>query len=177
MKESTRFWTRTALLLALTLVFQMLRQFIPMPKPVSVFVVGSLVNATLIVAAGTVGILGGVIISVVAPIVAFLQGHLAPILPLIPIVATGNAIIVIFYALIQKRGSGLGVIVGSLSKSGFLFVAVRVLFRVVTLNPPVIQALSFSFSWPQLVTALIGGWLATAVLSLILPGKDNFGIK
>jgi hypothetical protein len=165
--KSTRFWTRTAVLLGVTLVFQMLRQIIPMPQPVSIFVVGSLVNAALVVAAGVVGIGGGVIISVVAPIVAFLQGHLPPIPPMIPIVAAGNAAIVVGFALLRKRSPYLGVVVGSVFKAVFLYAAVRLLFGLITLKPPIIKALSFSFSWPQLVTALIGGVLAVQVLKLL----------
>ncbi|MDK2856601.1 MAG: hypothetical protein PWQ86_1814 [Bacillota bacterium] len=173
MKESTRFWTRTAVLLGVTLVFQMLRQIIPMPQPVSVFVVGSLVNAALVVAAGVVGIGGGVIISVVAPVVAFLQGHLPPVPPMIPIVAAGNAAIVVGFALFRKKNPYLGVAVGAVVKAAFLYLAVRLLFTLITLKPPIIKALSFSFSWPQLVTALIGGVLAVEVLKLLPYGREE----
>lgn len=173
MTESTRFWTRTAVLLGITLVFQMLRQIIPMPQPVSIFVVGSLVNAALVVAAGVVGVAGGVIISIVAPIVAFLQGHLPPIPPMIPIVAAGNAAIVVCFALLRKRSPYVGVVVGSVVKTVFLYAAVRLLFGLITLKAPIIKALSFSFSWPQLVTALIGGVLAVEVLKLLPYGQER----
>lgn len=172
MVQGTRFWTRTAILLGITLVFQMLRQIIPMPQPLSTFVVGSLVNASLVVAAATVGIPGGVFISLVAPIVAFLQGHLPPVPPMVPIVALGNAIIVVGYAILKGRSPYLGVVVGAVAKAAFLFVAVQLLMQMITLKPPIIKALSFGFSWPQLVTALIGGVLAVQVVRF-LPGEKQ----
>jgi hypothetical protein len=82
-------------------------------------------------------------------------------------VAAGNAAIVVGFALLRKRSPYLGVVVGSVFKAVFLYAAVRLLFGLITLKPPIIKALSFSFSWPQLVTALIGGVLAVQVLKLL----------
>lgn len=170
-RDATRFWIRTALLLGITLVFQMLRQIVPMPQPVSVFVVGSLVNAALIVAASTVGIAGGVFISMAAPVVAFLQGHLPPLIPMIPIVAMGNALIVVVYGLLERRNPYAAVVLGAVVKAAFLFGAVQLFVRVAGVQPPIVKALSFSFSWPQLVTAVIGGTVAVQVLRLLPGGK------
>jgi hypothetical protein len=51
MNKTVVFITRTAILLALAVLFQSLRLFIPIPAEVDQFVVGSLVNLCLIVAA------------------------------------------------------------------------------------------------------------------------------
>ena len=77
MSPTIRWITRTAILLALTVLFQSLRVLIPvMPADVSQYVVGSLVNLCLILAAVTVGIKGGMVIAVVAPVIAFIQDSL-----------------------------------------------------------------------------------------------------
>lgn len=55
MTEDIKNVTRTGLILAVTLILQGLRLVIPIPPQVSMFVVGSLVNACLIVAVLTVG--------------------------------------------------------------------------------------------------------------------------
>lgn len=74
MSNKTLYITRTAVLLALTLVFQMLRIVIqPIVGPGHVFIVGSLVNLALIVAAGRIGLTAGIIISIATPIVAFFR--------------------------------------------------------------------------------------------------------
>lgn len=158
------FITRTAILLALTLVFQMLRQFIPMSNILSIFIVGTLVNACLAVSAKMVGLWGGLIISIVAPIVAFLQGHLKFIW-MIPVVAIGNAILVAAFALFKSDYFAL--IIGALTKFVFLFLSVTLLLRYIKIPAAAAKLMSFSFSWPQLVTALLGGIIALAVWNLV----------
>ena len=56
-------WVRGAMLLAVGLVLQALRLVIPMPPMWTVFVVGTLVNMVLVLAARTVGLWPSVMIS------------------------------------------------------------------------------------------------------------------
>lgn len=94
--QNIRKMVTTALLIALGIVFQQLR-FVLGDSPVTTYIIGSLVNLCLIVAATVVGLWSGVAVSVVSPLIAFAQGHL-PLAQMIPVVIAGNAILVVLYA-------------------------------------------------------------------------------
>ena len=167
--SSARFITTTAMLLALTIVFQMLRVIIPvLALPTNLvfaqILVGSLVNLCLIVATAVAGVWSGVIISVAAPLVSLAQGHIA--LPwMVPFVIIGNALIVIIYALLKKRSQILGFAVGGVVKTAFLWIGI-VIVGVSLFGAPqkVAATLAISFTWLQLVTAIIGGLISLPVV-------------
>ncbi|MGI6669251.1 MAG: ECF transporter S component [Acetivibrionales bacterium] len=169
MKNNTKFITRTALLLATAIVFQVFGGFIPYHN----FVVGPIVNAVLIIATAIAGLWSGIAISVIAPIVAALTNK-AAIAPLIfafsPFIIIGNAIIVVCFHLFGKKSRVAGVASGALLKFGFLYASISVFTSVVDMKPQVALTLKSLFSWPQLITAAIGGVVALAVLKLI--GKN-----
>ncbi|HHY98186.1 MAG TPA: ECF transporter S component [Firmicutes bacterium] len=160
--------TRTAVLLALTLAFQMMG----LPQPVT----GPVVNAMLLLSCIFVGPLGGVVVGLFTPWIAFVRGILAPPLgPMIPFISLGNAVLVLVFGGIRYAGkkallaSIVGVIAGAVAKFLVLSSAVRM---VVQVPPPVAKAMQT----PQLVTALIGGAVALAVaqgLHKALPGKGR----
>ncbi len=100
MNKQIKWITRTALLLALALLFQSLRGSIPKVMipglgEMDQYIIGSLVNTTLILAAVTVGFTGGLVIAIVTPLVALLQGEIAFQI-MMPFVALGNVAIVLF---------------------------------------------------------------------------------
>lgn len=170
-KDIVKFITRTAVLLALTILFQSLRSFIPMPPQVGQYVVGSLVNLSLIVAAVLVGIKGGLAISIAAPIIAYFQGQLPPIMPfMIVAVALGNVAIVVMVGLLYNKNKYAALISGAVLKFITLYVVViKIVLPFIYPNAPE-QAkalLSVNFSWPQLVTASIGGLLSLFVIPLV----------
>ena len=99
--------TRTGLLLAATLILQGLRLFIPIPPQVSMFVIGSLVNACLVLAVWSVGRKSGLVVACVTPVFAWLEGML-PFLPFIFPVAAGNcAFVFAVDGLRRFRAAGL----------------------------------------------------------------------
>ena len=100
-KSSIRFITRTAILLALTIVFQTIGRAIPLGQ-FNQFITGSLVNACLLIAAATTGLWGGAAVAILAPFGAILTGATMP-LPFAPIVAIGNFILVLLFVLIKKN--------------------------------------------------------------------------
>lgn len=169
--NAVRFITRTAVLLALTVLFQSLRSLIPIPAQVNLYVIGSLVNLSLIIAAVVVGIKGGLIISVAAPIIAYFQGHLPQIMPLMIVaVALGNAVIVIMVGLLYSKNKYAALISGAVLKFIALYIAViKIILPLIYPNVPdqVKAMLSVNFSWPQLITAAIGGLLALVVIPLV----------
>jgi hypothetical protein len=147
------FITRTAILMALTLVIQMMG----MPQ----YATGPLVNTMLYIASVFVGIFGGVAIGLVTPVIAFWRGILPPPLgPMIPFIALGNAVLVIVYGLIGKRNKYVAVVLASVIKYLVMAGAVRL---VVAVPPKIAQMMQV----PQLITALAGGAIAI-VLSEIL---------
>ncbi len=178
MKKTTRWLTRTAILLGLTVAFQSLRIVIPKVTipgmgDLDQYIIGSLVNACLIIAAVMVGAGGGITISILAPVIALIQGEIAfPIL--VPFVALGNIAIVVCVALLYKKSKIGSFAVGIVVK--FLCLYITVVHIALPLIVPNLQGdkvqiipkmLSFKFSWPQLVTATIGSIIASFVLPLL----------
>ncbi len=156
-KKGVVFLTRTAILLALTLVVQMMG----LPQ----YATGPLVNTMLYMAAVFVGICAGVAIGVITPVVAFWRGILpAPLGPMIPFIAIGNAVLVIIFGLLEPRGrlaAILGVLVASVAKFLVLSSAVRF---VVEVKP----AIATMMQMPQLFTALAGGAIALVASEILL---------
>ena len=151
--------TRTALLLALTIVFQSLRLVIPIPPFFSTFLIGSLVNACLLVASQTVGLVSTMVIVAIAPVVAYFQQLLPLPIFIIP-VAMGNAIYVLLFRASSNLGRWPGIGLASLGKTVFMYAAFTWLLTFLTLPPKLAAGLMFAMSWPQLVTGIVGGWLA-----------------
>lgn len=150
-----RWLTRTALLLALTVILQMFGW----PQ----LVTGPLVNAMLLLTATFVDPLSGVVVGLLSPWIAFLRGILAaPLAPMIPFIMLGNACYVLIYSWLKGKNWSrlLGLVTASVVKFLILGIAVRF---VTKLPPPVTKAMQ----WPQLITALIGGLIAIAVTQLI----------
>lgn len=152
---SIRWLTRTAILLALTLAFQMLG----FPQMFT----GPMVNAMLLLSNAYVGGIGAVIIGMLTPWIAFVRGILAPPLaPMIPFIMLGNAIFVIAYLISREKlgkshiSSGAGLILGAFLK--FLILSSAVEF-IVSVPPHVAKAMQI----PQLYTAILGGIVAIIV--------------
>ncbi len=150
MKIELRYLTRTAVLLGLTLAFQMLR--------LGQAFTGPAVNAMLYIATAMVGISSGVFIGLITPWIALIVGILKPVLaPAVPFIMAGNASLVIIFGLLQARNRYLAVAVASVVKYLILASAVRLILE---LPPPMTVALQL----PQLFTALGGGVVALLVL-------------
>ena len=156
-----RWISRTAILLAIALVFQMggFPQFITRP----------LVNTVLYLATMIVGWQGGILIGIFTPVIAAMRGILPPPLaPLIPFIALGNAILVILFFWLKSKNKIFGIIIASLVKFLVLVSAVRLLVQV---PPAIAQMMSF----PQLVTALAGGFIALIIINIFK--RANIGIE
>ena len=145
-QTNIRWMSRTAILLAIALVFQMGR----FPQ----FITGPLINTVLYLAAMIVGWQGGMLIGILTPVIASIRGILPPPLtPLIPFIALGNSILVILFFWLQSKNKIAGIIIASLVKFLLLVSAVKLVVQV----PPAIAQM---MSIPQLITALAGGAIA-----------------
>ncbi len=160
--------TRTAVLMALLVTLQWAT------AGLGQLVTGSCVNAVLVVAALGAGFWSGVAVAILSPFCAFALGIGPKLIQIVPAIALGNVVLVWCMHLILGRKAPqlwekvLGVAVSAAAKFLTLYLAVvQVLIPVMGPALPQKQAQTFTamFSWPQLVTALIG----SAVALLILP--------
>ena len=110
-----------------------------------------------------------------SPFLAFLLGVGPKLLAIVPAIAVGNLVYVLVLSLLlrKKESAGLPVRLGGLAAASavkFLtlyLLVVQLLCRVLTLAEKQVQTFTAMFSWPQLITALIGGALALVVVPLL----------
>ncbi|HHX77422.1 MAG TPA: ECF transporter S component [Firmicutes bacterium] len=155
-KMTVNFMTRTALLLALTMVVQSLRL-----QPT---ITGPLVNFMLIFSTLLVGTAGGVFIGSITPWIALTVGILNPVLaPAVPFIMLGNAVFCLLAGLAANKNSYLqfiAIIGGAVLKFGVIAGAAAFILK---LPEPVTQVLMF----PQLTNALIGGLVAAKSVQVL----------
>lgn len=166
MNASAKWITRTAALLAILLVVQVVT------KSGGQLFTGSCVNLILTVAVLACGRWSGIVLAVVSPFFAFLLGIGTPVFPIVPVIACGNlAFVLLLCALFQRIRIGRGIPAAAVAAAGKAFVlyllVVRVLLPVLALPEQQTAALSASFSSVQLITALIGGILGVLIVPII----------
>ncbi len=160
MDDSWKVWVRLACFLALALVMQSIRLVVPLPGPVNMFFIGSLLNAVMILSIWQTGSCRACIIGLILPVGAFLQGQL-PLVLMIPVIALGN-ICYMVWAHVFRR-SRTAVFAGPVLKAGILYGGTQVVLLSVALPAAAGQTLSFMMSWPQVVTGCAGIVLAGLV--------------
>lgn len=170
MNRKIRWITETAVMLALLLALQVLS------KPMGQLVTGSFVNAVLAVTVLVAGLGSGITVAVISPVLAYFLG-IAPQILTVPAIMAGNTVYVVLLHFLTGRKLVRQVIAwlsAAIAKFATLYAIVAWLICGVfaegllacgVLKAPMLQALPATFSWPQLVTALIGG----AVALLIVP--------
>mgnify|MGYP001781920472 CR=1 FL=1 len=160
--KKTVWIARTAVCLALLIAIQFLT------KSLGQLVTGSCVNLVLAIAALIGGVWSGVT-------VAYLLGIGPAFLPLVPCVSLGNAVYAVLFALLvggflQKKK--LPAAYGSMVLAAAAKFAALYLVLVRLVAPAVIPAAKLStvtaaFTWPQLLTAVIGGVLACLIAPVL----------
>ena len=173
MSKKIRWITETAVMLALLVCLQALT------KPMGQLVTGSCVNAVLAVSALVGGLSCGLVVALCSPVLAFLLG-ISPQILTVPAIMVGNTVFVVLLSLLaDKTGKKIvkqiiAWVAAAAAKFAALYAIVvwlicgvlsESLIAAGTMKPPMVQALPATFSWPQLITALIGG----AVALLITP--------
>lgn len=172
MNRKIRWITETALLIALLVTLQVLT------KGFGQLVTGSCVNAVLAVAVLVAGSVSGVIVALISPVLAWLLG-IAPMAVTVPAIMAGNTVYVLLLHLMAGKAQKLlqkvlAWLVAAAAKFAVLWLIVTQLICGLlsesllasgSLKAPMLKALPVTFSWPQLITALIGG----AVALLIAP--------
>jgi len=174
LKHKKVLWiTRTALLIALTVVLQFITlQFASGLGPGAQFVTGSVVNLMLIISVMTCGLSTGLTVAIFTPIMPTLLGF-GPVWPVVPFIATGNMALCAVWHFVGNASIvntyvsyAIATIVGAVAK--FLVLYFGVVQLAMRFIPGLPQPLAFMFSYPQIVTATIGGVCAIAILPSLL---------
>ena len=172
---------RTAIFLALLIAVQFVT------RSMGQYVTGSLVNLILIASGLMCGLWGGLAVAVLSPICAFFIG-IGPAFPqVVPAVALGNAVLVLLWVLIAGvknapiARQAIALVVAAVAKflTLYLVIVKWLVPMVLTLNEKQMAVLSASFSFPQLITAAIGGVLAMLVMMALtrLRGLSVYGVS
>ena len=161
MKSKTLWLVQTAMLIALLVTLQFVT------KAGGQFVTGSAVNAVLAVSAVLFGFGSSVTVAFLSPFAAYMLGIGPQLIYIVPAIAAGNMAYVLLMHYLYKRTllrQLIGLLVSAGVKCGVLYLLVSVLLcNILPLKPPQIAMFQTMFSWPQLVTALIGGGVAILI--------------
>lgn len=161
----TKALTGTGLLLAIALISQSIRSFLPIPPVYSMFLIGSLVGACTLIAAFRYGLRCGLVIAWVTPFVAFMQGMLI-FFPFTFIVGFGASLFVVA-AWVLRENKLLSLVLCPMIKAAVLYGGFKLLFLIYVVPAKVEQAILFSMSWPQLVTGILAMLITWLVLKRV----------
>jgi len=163
--------TQTAIFIALLVSVQ------AVTRPFGQFATGSCVNFILVSACILIGLPSAAVVATVSPIFAFLIIGVPAFPLLIPFMMAGNVVLVVVIHFISGKSFsdltrrayiriGVAAVAGAVIKFLVLWVGIVqiALSFIPDIKQPQIDAMSLTFSWPQLVTALIGSILAIAVI-------------
>jgi LytS/YehU family sensor histidine kinase len=131
------------------------------------YITGSVVNCVLAVAALVGGLWSGATVAVLSPFFAFLLGIGPKLIQIVPCIALGNLTFVLALHFLREKNRILQVAVSAAAKFMVLYLAVvKVLIPLMgdALKAPQVKTFTLMFSYPQLITALIGGTLAMLLL-------------
>ena len=173
LKHKKVLWiTRTAVLIALTIVLQAATLQLG-----NQIITGSVVNLMLIISVMTCGLPTGLTVAAFTPIMPTLLGF-GPVWPVVPFIAVANMALVTVWHFIGNRQMGnkyvsyvVATITGALVKFAVLyFGVVQLAMRFI---PGLPQPLAFMFSYPQIITASIGGVCAIILLPPLLKATNE----
>ena len=178
LKPTTPQLTRGAMMLALILAWQ----YVTLPLNLTL-VTGTVVNMLLVYCVISCGAPLGVAAAVLSPIGARLLG-IGSVWALVPYIAVGNIALVLIWHFITRgkiaERKGLmrmtaATVSAAVAKFIILYCGVVLVAVPQFLRPDeaTANALSATFSLPQLVTALIGGVLAAVLLHLTREHREN----
>ena len=168
MKKKTLWIAETAVMIALLVALQGLT------KPAGQFVTGSCVNLILGVSTLVGGLWCGLTVALLSPFFAFALGIGPALIQIVPAIAVGNIVLVLVLFSLCRKAKKLsplsygGAVAASVCKFAVLYaLVVLLLLPLLGLPEKQVAMMSAMFSWPQLVTALIGSFLAVTVSPVI----------
>lgn len=149
----TKYLVQGALLIAVAVILQSIRLFIPFPPLVGTFIIGSLVNMMLVVTFRKSSFTAACTLAFLLPVFAYFQGQL--LLPvLIPVVIIGNLCYI--YAVKHWYESFYAYIVPAVLKALCMVGGAKLFLVLFNIGEPMAGAILFGMSIPQLVTGAVG---------------------
>ncbi len=145
----------TAFILVLIIIFQSLRFFLPIPLFIAPFVIGGLVNACLLISSYKINLKASILLALIAPCMAFLQYQIPLPIFIFPIFL-GNSFLIIIFKLLQKN-QFLALFCASIIKALIIFIFTKLILSFVVLPTNLVFILTFTMSWPQFFSGIIGG--------------------
>lgn len=151
---STKKLVLGGLLVAIAVILQASRLILPLPPLLTTFIIGTLVNMMLVLCVRLNGFTSAVILSILLPVFAYVQGQL--VLPmLIPVVALGN---ILFAYCVKSFNQGvLTYLVPPAVKAVSMCASAYVVIAFLGIESVAMQkGILFAMSVPQLVTGFTG---------------------
>jgi hypothetical protein len=129
-------------------------------------ITGTIVNAVLFTSTILLGWPAAITIGILPSLFALTFGTLPqPLALMIPFIITSNAILVISFYFLKSKSFWLAVLSASLLKFVFLLATSQIMINI-ALSGKVAKSIAQMMSWPQLITALLGGILVYSALRL-----------
>lgn len=154
MKRKLNLLTKASVLLAIAIVFQLVKM--------GQYVTGTGINAVLATAVGTCGLPWAAAIGLLTPALAVMLGVQPPVtVVLVPFIMAGNVLYSALFSLAGRRNELLGVVAAAFAKFILLYAAANMV--VSGLPAPV----KLAFSFPQLITGLAGGIVAITIMKAL----------
>jgi hypothetical protein len=167
MKTKIYWIAKTAVFIALLIALQ------AVTKPAGQFVTGSVVNLILISSTVLGGVLSGASVAIISPFIAYFFGIGPVLFPVVPFIAVGNLVLVLVWWLIcriKMKPVLLNYIIATVVASPVKFILLYLLISNVAVrfieNQKQANIIAM-FSYPQLITAAIGGAVACIILPLL----------
>lgn len=124
-------------------------------------ITGTIVNAVLFFASWKIGKVNAFAVASLPSTIALIRGLLpTPMALMIPYIILANFILIVAFSFFKKRLL-LGVTIASLLKFGFLFSVATFVFSGI--NSQILAI----FQLPQLLTALLGGFIAIGAIKIM----------
>ena len=135
------------------IIFVLIATYAPLLK--QQMITGPIVNATLFLSTIYLGSQAGIMVGLIPSIISLSIGLLPLALtPMVPFIMVSNAILILTFAYLKNKNFWLAMITASIFKFAFLY----------TISFHLAPKLAFMMGLPQLITALIGGAIAFAII-------------
>lgn len=121
--------------------------------PANQIVTGTIVNSLLFIAAYRLPLANALMIAILPSSVALMRGLLpAPMAMLIPFIIISNTVLISTFSVL-KRTPLVGILTASVAKFALLYLSIWIVGQ--QLNSQLVAM----FQWPQLITAMLGGFV------------------
>lgn len=128
------------------------------------FITGPIVNAILFSSTIILGTESAIMIGLIPSLIAFSFGLLSPALAtMVPFIMMSNVLLVMIFGTFRKKNYWLSMISASAIKFLFLLATSSIVINLL-LKKEVATKVAQMMSWPQLITAFIGGIIAFLII-------------